>query len=65
MYIITQKKMLYFEPINSALIVHTLLGVKAYNTVWSGDTASDVTGPTVILNDSFSVSVVEVMLTKY
>ena len=33
--------------------------------VWSGDTASDVTGPTVILNDSLSVSVLEVMATVY
>ena len=45
--------------------MHTLLGVRAYNTVWSGDAVSDVTGPTVILNDSLSVSVVEVMMTKY
>ena len=45
--------------------MYTLLGIRAYNTVWSGDTASDVTGPTVILNDSLSVSVVEVMVAKY
>jgi len=46
-------------------IAYTLLGVRAYITVWSGDTASDVTGPTVILNDSLSVSVLEVMVTEY
>jgi len=45
--------------------MHTLLGVRAYITVWSGDTASDVAGPTVTLNDSISVRLLEVMVTVY
>ena len=44
----------------------TLLGDNTYSSVPSGDAASDVTGPTVMLNDSLNDSiVVELVETKY
>ena len=51
------------ETINSNI---TLLVVNAYSSVPSGDAASDVTGPTVILNDSLNDSIaVELVETEY
>ena len=44
----------------------TLLVVNAYSSVPSGDAASDVTGPTVILNDSLNDSIaVELVVAVY